>query len=111
MDKQTEINNIVWKKDPEVPFSDEAAEVIKLKVGESIEGVLMKVLDSVKWPGKMIYKIKVKNDDVLKVLVGTTNLDRMMSTKNVGDLVKIERKEDIPQKIGSPLQIYETYSP
>jgi hypothetical protein len=52
----------------------------------------------------------VKNDDVLKVLVGTTNLDRLMSLKKVGDLVKIERKEDVPRKTGNPLQIYKTYS-
>jgi hypothetical protein len=108
--KNQKLDETVWKEDPDIPFSDEAAEVIKLHPGDSVEGVLTDVFDSVKWPGKKIYKIKAKNDDVLKVLVGTTNLDRMMSTKKVGDLVKIERKEDIPRKTGNPLQIYKTYS-
>ena len=108
--KNKTIDEVVWKEDPEQSFSDEAAEVVKLQVGESVEGVLTDVLESVKWPGKKIYKIKVKDDDVLKVLVGTTNLDRLMSTKKVGDLVKIERKEDVPRKTGNPLQIYKTYS-
>lgn len=108
--KNQKIDEVVWKEDPEIPFSDEAAEVIKLQVGESVEGVLTDVLESVKWPGKKIYKIKAKNDDVLKVLVGTTNLDRVLSMKKVGDLVKIERKEDVPRKTGNPLQIYKTYS-
>jgi len=108
--KNKTIDEVSWKEDPEQSFSDEAAEVVKLQVGESVEGVLTDVLESVKWPGKKIYKIKAKDDDVLKVLVGTTNLDRLMSLKKVGDLVKIERKEDVPRKTGNPLQIYKTYS-
>lgn len=109
--KNQKIDEVVWKEDPDIPFSDEAAEVIKLQVGESVEGVLMDVFDSVKWPGKKIYKIKAKNDDVVKVIVGTTNLDRLMSVKKVGELVKIERHDDVPRKSGNPLQIYKTYSP
>jgi hypothetical protein len=109
MKKQTEIDEVNWQKDDTVPFSDEKAEVIKLQVGESVSGVLTDVYDSVKWPGKKIYKIKAKNDDILKVLVGTTSLDRQMVGKEVGDLVKIVRLDDIPRKTGNPLQIYETF--
>jgi len=111
MNKQTAINNNVWREDPQVPFSDEAAEVIKLQIGESVEGVLIDVYDSVKWPERRIYKIKVKNDDVLKVLVGTAILDRQMSVKKVGDQIRIERMEDVPRKTGKPMQTYRTFSP
>jgi len=117
MKKQQEIineeedNPVTWKPDEETHYSDEEAIVIKLKPNESIEGILTDVYDSKKWVGKKIYKIKVKNDDITKVLVGTTMLDRLMSTKKVGDQVKILRKEDIPRLTGNPLQCYKTFSP
>ena len=106
---QKSIDEVDWQKDDTVPFSDEKAEVLKLQVGDSVSGILMDVYDSVKWPGKKIYKIKVKDDDVLKVLVGTTALDRQMIGKPVGDLVRIVRVADVPRKTGNPLQIYETF--
>ena len=86
MKSQNKIDEVVWKEDPEIPFSDEAAEVIKLQIGESVEGVLTDVFDSVKWPGKKIYKIKAKNDDVLKVIVGTVGeLRELIKMRNEVD--------------------------
>jgi hypothetical protein len=116
MKKQTEIGTlpatpITWKEDPDVGTSGEQAEVIKLRPDESIAGILMEVVESVKWPGKKIYKIKEKNSEVLKVIVGTTVLDKAMSVKKVGDLVMITRKPDQPSKKGQPTQIYKTSSP
>jgi hypothetical protein len=105
--EQTEIGNeIKWVKD-EVPQDD--AEVVKLKVRESIEGILTDRLQSRKYE-TMIYKIKVKDDPITKVILGTTILDRMMKDKKIGDLVKIERTEDSPSSQGKPLQNWVTYS-
>jgi hypothetical protein len=105
--KQTEIGEkISWEKD-EVPQDD--AEVVKLNVGESIAGILVDKLQSRKYDTQ-IYKIQVKDDPVTKVLLGTTILDKLMKDKVVGDLVKIERKQDSPTAQGKPLQNWVTYS-
>jgi hypothetical protein len=89
-----------WEQD-EIPKDD--AEVIKLKVGESIEGLLTDKLQSSKYD-TMIYKIKCKDDELVKIILGTTLLDHLMKDKPVGDLVKIERLADSPSKQGKPLQ-------
>jgi len=100
-----------WKEDDEVPFpDDENSEVIKLQPGESVEGFLNEIVPSVKWKGRNIYKIQEKNNDIIKVVLGTTQLDRQMSTKSIGDLVRIKRMADKPTDKGNPLQMYKTYS-
>jgi hypothetical protein len=100
-----------WTEDEKVPFpDDEDAEVIKLPVNESIEGELVDIVASTKWKGRNIYKIRENSNDTIKVLLGTTMLDRQMSTKHVGDFVKIKRIMDRPTDKGNPLQQYRTYS-
>jgi len=100
-----------WTQDEAVSFpDDENSEVIKLQVNESIEGKLVDVVASTSWKGRSIYKIKEKDRDTIKVLLGTTMLDRQMSTKNVGNYVKIERLMDRPTDKGNPLQQYRTFS-
>lgn len=98
--------NISWVQD-EPPQDD--AEVIKLKIGESIAGTLIDKFESRKYDTQ-IYKIQVEGDPLTKVLLGTTILDKMMKDKQVGDLVKIERLEDTPSSQGKPLQNWVTYS-
>jgi hypothetical protein len=100
-----------WTEDETVPFpDDENSEVIKLQVDEYIEGKLVDIVPSTTWKGRNIYKVKEKDRDTIKVLLGTTILDRQMSTKSVGDYVKIERLMDKPTDKGNPLQQYRTYS-
>jgi len=84
------------------------AEVVKLQVGESIEGLLTDKYPSTKYEVQ-IYKIKVKDDDLSKIVMGTTILDKMMKNKEVGEPVKIERLEDKPSEKGNPIQNWKTY--
>lgn len=103
--KQKEISSDPkWVEDEYV----DDAEVIKLKVGESIEGLLMDKYPSTKYNAQ-IYKIKVRDEELLKVLVGTTILDKLMKNKEVNDEIKIERVKDIPSLKGNPLQDWKVY--
>jgi len=105
--EQAEIGKkLTWVQD-ETPQDD--AEVIKLKVGESVAGELVDKFQSRKYDTQ-IYKIKVQDDPLTKVLLGTTILDKVMKNKNIGDMVKIERIEDSPSSQGKPLQNWVTYS-
>jgi len=106
-----ENEEIKWIEDDPVPFpDDENSEVVKLQSGESLSGTIIDILDSTKWKGRKIYKIKEQNNDITKVLLGTTVLDRQMSNKKIGDYVKIERLADTPTDKGNPLQNWKTYS-
>ena len=100
--KEAEANE--WEQDE---YMDDA-EVIKLQVGESIEGLLVDKYPSKKYDVQ-IYKIKVKDDDLSKIVLGTTILDKMMKNKEVGEPVKIERLEDKPSDKGNPIQNWKTY--
>ena len=103
--KQKAIDEVSWEPD-EAPKED--AEVVKLKVGDTIEGMLTDKLQSTKYDTQ-IYKIKEKDDEITKVILGTTLLDPMMKDKQVGDLVKIERLADSPSTKGKPLQNWKVY--
>ena len=95
-----------WEKDE--LYSQEDAEVIKLGVGESIEGLLIDKFNSVKYDAG-IYKIKDKDDEKLKVIVGTTVLDKLMLPKEVGEEIKLKRLEDSTNAKGQSFQNWETY--
>jgi hypothetical protein len=86
-------------------------EVVKLQVGEFIQGILLDRFDSVKFKGKKIYKIKTKDDPVVKVLVGTTMLDKVLSSYEVNDLVLVKRLEDIHSDNPNDMQQYITFHP
>jgi hypothetical protein len=86
-------------------------EVIKLQVGEFIQGVLLDKFPSVKFKGKKIYKIKQKDDPIVKILVGTTMLDKVLSPYEVNDLVLVKRLEDIHSDNPNDMQQYVTYHP
>jgi hypothetical protein len=86
-------------------------EVIKLQVGEFIQGLLLDRFPSKKFKGKMIYKIKQRDDPVVKVLVGTTMLDKVLSAYEVNDLVLVKRLEDIHSDNPNDMQQYITFHP
>lgn len=93
-----------WEKDK----PEEDAEVVKLEIDESIEGLLTDVFKSTKY-NAMIYKIKVKDEKLVKVIVGTTLLDKLMLPKTVGDEVKIKRLDDSVNQKGQTVFNWETY--
>jgi len=98
--------NEKWVKDD--PPENEGV-VIKLDVGETITGLLLDKYPSTKYKGHMIYKLKVKDDDVVKVIIGTTILDQWMKNKEINEEVRIKRLNDIPTDKAKDMQNYETY--
>ena len=99
-----EPEEIKWKKDEE----DDDAEVVKLEVGESIEGLYTNKVYSGKYSANC-FSIKPKEGKT-KVILATTILDKKMSAKNLGDLVKIVRTEDGKNQAGVTYQNYDTFS-
>jgi len=100
-----ENENDKWVKDESY---EEEGEVIKLGVGESIEGLLVDKFPSTKY-NTSIYKIKDKDDDNIKIIIGTTILDKLMQPKEIGELVKIKRLDDGKSQRGVEFQNWETY--
>ncbi len=94
-----------WVKDQ----TEAEGEVLKLQVGESVEGMLIDKFESKKYNAG-VYKIKVKDDDIPKVLLGTTILDKVMKTKEIGVEIKIVRLDDSVNQAGQNVQHWETYS-
>ena len=94
-----------WIKDEE-EYEDDA-DVVKLEVGQSIKGLLLKKKISDLFG--FVYKIKVKDDDRAKIICGTTVLNKKMITKQEGEPVMIERVKDGKSKTGFFYQNYETY--
>jgi len=92
----------------EIDKPEEDAEVVKLQINESIEGLLSDMFKSTKY-NAMIYKIKVKDEKLVKVIVGTTILDKLMLPKVVGDEVKIRRLDDTTNQKGQSVHNWETY--
>lgn len=107
MNEQAVLNQIDKVKWEEDEYEDDA-EVLKLKVGESIEGLLIDKYESSKYEAG-IYKIKVKDEEIPKIIIGTTILDKMMKNKEIGELVKIERLFDKPSSKGKPIQQWKTF--
>lgn len=93
-----------WEKDE--TYDD--AEVVKLGVGESIAGLLVDKFHSTKYDAG-IYKIKDKDDTKVKIIVGTTVLDKLMKPKEIGEEIKIKRLEDSVNQKGQNFQNWETY--
>jgi len=106
----TSKNETLWEEDEEPkPDYDDDADVIKLEIGETIEGIVTDIWESKKFVGRNCYKIKPLDDDREKILLGTTVLDSAMKSKVVGDEVKIIRKDDVPSDKFNPTQIYRTF--
>ena len=95
---------IKWEKDAD----EDDAEVIKLGIGESVEGLLIDKIHSQKYNSEC-YKIKPYNKDKAVVLLGTTILDKKMKNKEIGQEVKIVRLDDGISNAGVIYQMYETF--
>ena len=95
-----------WKVDESL-----GGEIVKLKIGESIEGILIAKYPSKKWENRYIYRIKPFKSDKIKVLVGTTLLDQVMSDKEVGKPIKIERIQDTATGKEHPCHNFKIYVP
>jgi len=92
-----------WIKD------EENAEVIKLEVGETVEGLITDKTHSTKYDATIL-KLKVKDDDTEKVILCPKILEKKIATKEVGQKIKIERLKDTTTGKGQTLQVYETYT-
>ncbi len=85
-------------------------EIVKLAVGESIEGILIAKNQTTPWKNRFVYRIKLFDSDKIKILTGTTRLDESMSEKEVGQPIKIERIEDTPSGKEHPYHNFKIYS-
>ena len=108
---QNELENVEddktkWVKDERE--QEDEAEVVKLDVGESIAGLLVDKYRSTKYNAG-IYKIKVKGDGRMKIIIGTTILDKLMEPKEINEEVKITRLEDGKSQKGRSYQNWETF--
>ena len=93
-----------WVKDEDV--SDDA-EVVKLEIGESIEGILLE-----KKPSEVfgfVYKIKTKDRELPQIVCGTVILNKKMAGKDVGSEVLIERIKDVKTSKGRFAHDFVTY--
>ena len=94
----------IWVEDE--PESD--AEVVKLQVGDNLEGLFTDKFHSTKWNADC-YKIKPVKDEKTRIIVATTILQKMMMNKEIGTEVKIERMEDTTNAKGQSVQNWKTY--
>jgi len=101
---QTNINK-KWEED-----KDDDGEVIKLEIGQSIEGIIVDKGHSSRYNADII-KIKNKDDDIPKVILCTTILEKKFKNKEIGEETKIERVEDTVNSKGQPVHNYKTYHP
>lgn len=97
-----------YEYEPRIEYDDDA-EVKKLEVGEHIEGILVDKWESKRFAGRTNYRISIKGEDLDKIIVGTTVLDRCMEKAKLGDEVKIIRDEDVKSDKGNPTQIYRVF--
>jgi len=81
-------------------------DVIRLEVGESIEGKLLAVRQ-----GEFAKVYDIETKDGKKTLFGSAVLDSRMAEVKVGDRVKIERLEDeLPKVKGhNPTKMYRVF--
>ena len=103
--EQTQTN--IEKKWIEDEEQSDDAEVVKLNVGESIEGILLE-----KKPSDIfgfIYKIQKKDDPMPKIICGTTILVKKMMNKEIGSEILIKRIDDFKTKKGRFVHDYKTY--
>jgi hypothetical protein len=103
-EKSNTQEDVQWVKDE----AEGDAEVLKLDVGDSITGILVDKFQSVKYECGL-YKIKKKDDEKVKILIGTTILDKMLAKREVGELIKVERHPDQKSASGRTYQNYEVY--
>jgi len=100
---KTKKSHGMWEKDT----PDEDGEVIKIDVGQSVEGILMDKFKSLKY-STYVYKVRTK-DGKLLVFLGSIMLDKMMQNRNLGEEIKVTRLPDQQSQSGRTYQVYETF--
>ena len=93
----------MWEKDT----PDEDGEVIKIDVGQSVEGILMDKFKSLKY-STYVYKVRTKEGKLL-VFLGSTILDKMLQNRNLGEEIKVTRLPDQQSQSGRTYQVFETF--
>lgn len=101
--EEEEEEEIKWERDTQ----EEDGEVIKIEVGQSVEGLLVDKFKSQKY-NTFVYKIRTKKNKLL-VLLGSTILDKMMQNRELGEEIKITRLDDQQSQTGRTYQVFETY--
>ena len=104
--KQTEIKNEKKYVKVEDGFKDDA-DVVKLDVGETIDGLLVDKKVSRKYG--MVFKLKKDDDPRFKVLPGTVILNRKFEDVELNTEVKVERLNDKQTKDGFDIQDYDVW--
>ena len=103
--KEIETKEPRWVEDEET-FEDDA-DVIKLEIDQSITGILTEKKPSDTFG--YIYKIKVKDDERLKIICGTTVLNKKMVNKQEGSEIMIERVKNEKNKKGREYHNFKVY--
>ena len=85
-------------------------EVVKLEIGEIIEGLLIDKSTSSKYNDCGIYKLQVNNDSIPKVILGSRQLDRLMAPIEIGKQVKILFLGKEPTDKGQSMNVYKVAS-
>jgi len=106
MQKEIENKDKKWVKVGEQEHKDDA-DVVKLDVGECIEGLLLQKKNSTLFG--YVYKLKVKEDDRFKILCGTTVLNTKFANIPENVEVKVERLKDSKSQTGRVYQDYDVY--
>lgn len=104
LEKKEAGGNMDWERDEDV--SDDA-EVIKLEIGDSIEGILLEKKPSDIFG--MVYKIKTKESELPKIICGTTILNKRMGPREVGEEIRILRIADVKTSKGRFAHQYDTF--
>jgi len=84
-------------------------QVVKLEIGESIEGILIHASVSEKY-NIGIYKIESNDDEIPNIILGTKMLDRKMANVDIGTNVKIIRNPDKPTDKGQAMHVFRVYT-
>ena len=93
----------MWEKDT----PDEDGEVIKIDVGQSVEGILMDKFKSLRY-STYVYKVRTKEVKLL-IFLGSTILDKMMQNRSLGEEIKVTRLPDQQSQSGRTYQVFETF--
>jgi len=104
--KQTELDKKAKYVKIEEKLADDA-DVIKLDVGESLEGLLLE-----KKPSDLfgyVYKIKKEEDPRIKILCGTTVLNSKFANIDTDTEVLVERLKGKKNKSGRDYQDYDVW--
>jgi len=109
-DEQQQKNNSAsgFKETSWVEHSD--GEVVKLEPGDSIDGLLVDKGVSHKYNNCGVYKLTINGDLVPKVILGSVQLDRLMSTIDIGKEVKILFEGTTPSNKGNAMKIFKVFT-